>query len=164
MGQYFTVPVNELTKNQWDWVPREPDVNGGGEQGGRLVMLTYGESVLFDALSITDTTAHMSDAPSENNPSGTPFDQVYAPYKTALITSTLNQSVSLQPMWSRDRVNWFPFGTPASVAAYGGTGIAVSAVISLSSPTQYVPYVGVEATCATAPTSGKLNGWLERLG
>jgi hypothetical protein len=162
MGQSFTYPVDELSKIQWDWVPREQDVNGGGQQGGRLVMLTYGESVLFDGLAIADTTAHMSIAPSGTNPSGTPYDQVYAVCKTALVVSTLNESVSLQPMWSRDRVNWYAFGSATTVAASSGT--AQSTAIALSTATQYIPYVGLQATCATAPTSGTLSAWLERLG
>jgi len=164
MGQSFGKPVDNVSKAQWDWIPRDPDVNGGGSQGGRLVMLTYGESILFEDLPITDTTAHMSLAPSGANPTGVPFDQVYAPYKTALFTSTLNQAVSLQPMWSRDRVSWYPFGTATSVSAYSGTGNPETGIIALSTPSQYLPYVGIQATCSTAPTSGILSGWLERLG
>ena len=162
MGQSFRSQINPISHKQLGWVPREPDVNGGGEQGGQLFMPVYGESVLFDALQIVDATAHMSEAPAGANPEGTPYDQVYAAHKTALVTSTLNQSVSLQPMWSRDRINWYPFGTPASVAA--STGTAQTAVIPLSTPSQYVPYVGLQATCVTAPTSGALSAWLERLG
>lgn len=163
MGQAFGKPTDNLSKAQWDWVPREPDINGGGAQGGRLVMQPYGESVLFDNLAITDALAHDSNDPSGANPTGVPFDQVYAPYKTALITSTLNQSVKLQPMWSRDRVNWYPFGTATTVSTYTG-GTPQTAVIALSTPSQYIPYVGIQATCTTAPSSGVLNGWLERLG
>jgi|SRR5579875_560026 len=164
MGQAFTYPINDVSKGQWDWIPREPDINGGGAQGGRIVMQAFGESILFNNLAITDTAAHLSLAPSGKNPTGTPFDQVYAPYKTALVTSTLNQTVSLQPMWSRDRVNWYPFGTATTVNAYSGTGNPQTAVIALSTPNQYIPYVALQATCTTAPTSGYLNGWLERLG
>lgn len=163
MGQSFTYPVDEPSKRQWDWVPREQDVNGGGQQGGRLVMFTYGESVLFNNLAITDTENHLSNPPNGINPSGTPYDQVYATHKTALVVSTLNESVSLQPMWSRDRENWYPFGTATTVAASSG-GVVETAVIPLSTPNQYIPYVGLQASCATAPTSGTINAWLERLG
>ncbi len=164
MGLSFTFPIAEPEKRQWNWVPREQDVNGGGQQGGNLVMLTYGESVLFNALAITDTNAHMSQEPSGNNPTDTPYDQVYAVYKTALITSTLNEAVSIQPMWSRDRVNWYPVGSVVTIAAYSGSGTPSSDVVALSTASQYLPYTGIQATCATAPTSGVLNAWLERLG
>lgn len=164
MGQAFTQQMDLLQHQQLEWVPRSPDMNGGGNQGGRLVMQVYGEEVLFNNLAITDTNPHLSQTPSNQNPTGVPYDQVYAPYKTALVVSTLNQAVSLQPMWSRDRQNWYPFGSAVSVPAYSGSGTPPSAVIPLSTPSQYVPYVGLQATCSTAPTSGTLNAWLERLG
>ena len=166
MGQAFRGQVDPIQHEQLVWVPRGPDVYGGGSQGHRLVGLVYGEEVLFDDNNgtITDTKTHMSYAPSAPNPTGTNFDQVYAVYKTALVLSTLNQSVSLQPVWSRDRQNWYAFGSPVTVSAYSGTGNPQSAVVPLSTPSQYVPYVGLQAICTTAPTSGALNAWLERLG
>ncbi len=158
--------LDPVQKRQNEWVPRSPDVNGGGKQGMRLVGLVFGEEVLFDAANgtIADTAAHMSHGPTAVNPTGTNFDQVYAVYKTALVTSTLNQSVSLQPMWSRDGTTWYAFDTATSVTAYSGTGPAQSTTIFLSTPTLYLPYVALQATCATAPTSGELLAWLERLG
>lgn len=165
MGQSFTKQIDELQHRQLEWVPREPDLNGGGNQGGRLVMLPYGESVLFNNLSITDTNAHMSTPPDDTkNPEGVAYDQVYAVYKTALVTSTLNQAVSLQPMFSRDKINWYQFGSSTTVPAYSGSGNPQNVIISLSTPNAYIPYVGLQATCSTAPTTGNLNGWLERLG
>jgi len=164
MGNKFVSQISVYTQQQTRWVPRSSDMNGGGEQGGELVMLTYGEEALFNALVITDTTAHQSLAVANDNPEGVPYDQVYAVYKTALVTSTLNQAVALQPIWSRDRATWYSFGTATNVIAYGGTGPAQTGIIALSTPSQYLPYVGLIATCATAPTSGALNGWLERLG
>ncbi len=163
MGQAFNKQIDLIQHQQLEWVPREPDLNGGGNQGMRLVGPVYGESVLFNALQITDTTAHMSLPPSGNNPEGVPYDQVYAVYKTALVTSTLNQSVSLQAMWSRDRTNWYPFGTAMTVDAYV-SGTPQTTIIALATPSMYLPYVGLQATCATAPVSGVLNAWLERLG
>ncbi len=171
MGSQFRYPNNNLSQQspvnheQLYWVPRSLDMWGGGAQGGHLVMSVFGEDVLFDTLAIADTAAHMSAAISTSNPTGASFDQVYAPYKTGLFTSTLNQSVSLQPMWSRDMgATWYSFGTPVTINAYSGAGTAESGLIALSVPAQYVPFVGVQATCTTAPTSGVLSGWLERLG
>lgn len=166
MAQAYTQQADIIQHQQLEWVPREADATGGGSQGMRLVGMVYGEAVLFDALAIRSTTAQMSVEPGTTaaNPTGEPYDQVYAVYKTALVLNTLNEAVSLQPVWSRDRQNWYPFNSPETVAAYSGTGPAISAVLSLSSPTQYLPYVGVVATCSTAPTSGTLQGWLERLG
>ena len=165
MGNTFRPTVDYTQQHQQDWVPRSPDANGGGRQGMRLVGQTFGEEVLFNALAITDTAMHQGAGPATGNPTGTPFDQVYAPIKTALVTSTLNQAVSLQPVWSRDQgATWIPFGAPIDVPAYSGTGPPESAVIPLSTPSQYLPYANLQATCATAPGSGVLNGWLERLG
>lgn len=165
MGQQFSVGTQQspITHEQLRWVPRSADMFGGGAQGGTLVMPIFGEDVLFSALAIRDTIAHQSLPPVAGaNPSGVNFDAAYAVYKTALFTSTLNESVSLQAMWSRDQISWYPFGTAQTIAA--STGAEVPAVLSLSVPTQYLPFVAVQATCATAPTSGVLNGWLERLG
>ncbi len=166
MGSSFRSQISPINHEQLRWVPRSDDQNGGGNQGGSLVMSVFGEDVLFNSLAITDTVAHMSQTPGVTNPNpeGTPYDQVYAVQKTAVLESTLNQSVSVQPMWSRDRVNWYAFGTATAVNAYSGSGVAQTAVIALSTPSLYLPYVGLQATCATAPTSGTLSGWLERLG
>lgn len=167
MALSYTQQQDLIQHQQLEWVVRGPDATGGGAQGMRLVGLTYGEEVLFNALAITDTNMHQSNEPGTTgapNPTGIPFDQVYAIYKTALIVSTLNQPVSLQPIWSRDRTNWYPLGSPVVLGAYAGTGTAESTSFALSSPTQYMPYVGVQATCSTAPTGGALSGWLSRLG
>lgn len=164
MGSKFRPTTALPDQYQQRYVPRATDVNGGGPQGHALVGMVYGEDVLFDNLSITDTSAHQSyGGPlANNNPTGNAFDQAYAPYKTAVGTSTLNEAVSLQPVWSRDGKTWYSFGAATSVAA--STGAAIPWVVALSTPSQYLPYVGVTATCTTAPTSGALNGWLERLG
>ena len=173
MGASFAAgQISPVDKVQNEWVPRSQDVNGGGKQGMRLVGLTYGADTLFDALAITDTSAHPSIIPSQRtplNPTGTKaspnnFDEVYAVQKTALITSTLNEAVTLQPTWSPDGVNYYPFGSTVTVTAYSGTGAASSQIVALSTPSQYLPYVGLVATCATAPTSGELNATLARLG
>lgn len=169
MGSQFRYVNNNLSQQspvnheQLSWVPRSDDRFGGGHQGGRLVMAPFGEDVLFDALAITDTVAHSSNLPvNSENPTGFAFDSIYAPYKTALFLSTLNQAVSIQPVWSRDLVDWYPFGSAQTIAA--STGAPVPLALALSTPTLYLPFVGVQATCATAPTSGALSGWLERLG
>ncbi len=174
MGAQFQngAQIDPVQKQQNEWVPRSPDANGGGKQGMRLVGMTYGVDVLFDALAITDTSAHASTAPAARtplNPTGSKaepnnFDEVYAPHKTALVTSTLNEAVTLQPTWSADGITYYPFGSTVQVAAYSGTGPAESQIIALSTPSQYLPYVGLSATCTAAPTSGELNGTLARLG
>lgn len=166
MGASFGRQIDPVQKQQLEWVPRSPDVYGGGQQGMRLFGLTYGEEVLFDASNgtIRDTQPHMSYAPAATNPTGTAFDQVYAVFKTVLLVSTLNQAISVQPMFSRDGQNWYPFGNPVNLTAYSGTGAPSTAVVVLSTAQQYIPYAGVQVTCSTAPTSGVLSGWLERLG
>ena len=161
MGRQFGVQIDPISKAQLAWVPRSVDANGGGPQGMDLVGAVYGTEVLWDALAITDTAAHASLAAASadpTNPTGTPFDAVYAVYKTALVVSTLNEPVSLQPTVSWDGETYYATGSATSLAA-GGT-----AVLALSSPSLYVPYVGLTATCATAPTSGTLTGTLARLG
>jgi len=174
MGAQFarTTQISPAAQGQLEWVPRSPDVDGGGAQGMRLVGSVYGADALFANLAITDTEAHASIIPSQRaslNPTGTAaspnnFDEVHAVYKTALITSTLNQAVTLQPTWSQDGVTYYPFGTAVTVPAYSGTGAASSQAVPLSTPSQFLPYVGLTATCATAPDSGVLNGTLARLG
>ena len=167
MGEQYGVQISEISKQQLRWVPRSPDINGGGPQGHQLVGAVYGQDVLWDALAITDTAAHASlaaAAADTQNPSGGWYDPVYAPYKTALITSTLNEAVSLQPTWSLDGTTYYPWGTATTVDAYSGSGAPVPAILVLSTPAQYLPYVGAMATCATAPTSGTLTGTVARLG
>lgn len=169
MGRAFRVPnaISPVTQAQLDFVPRSEDMNGGGDQGGRLIMLPFGEDVLFNNLSITDTSAHQSTF-TILNPTGTPFDPVYAVYKTVYVVSTLNEAVTVQPTFTRDYADatptWYPYGTTTSVPAYSGTGAAQVAVIALSTPSLYIPFAGISVSCATAPTSGSISAWLERLG
>ena len=167
MGSQFRPTTAPPDRELQRYVPRAQDEYGGGPQGMALVGAVFGEDVMFDALAITDTTAHQpygGNPIANDNPTGVAFDQVYAVNKTAVGTSTLNQSVSLQPVWSRDGTAWYAFGSATTVTAYSGSGTAVPWMIPLSTPSQYLPYVGVTATCATAPASGVLNGWVERLG
>ena len=167
MGQQFSAgQISEVIKQQMRWVPRSRDVNGGGPQGGSLLMLPYGVDAVWDAEAITDTTAHpgLTAQAAVKNPSGGWFDPVYAVYKTLLVVSTLNQAVSIQPTWSLDGATYYPLGTATTVAAYSGTGEPQTAVIVLSTPTQYVPYASATATCTTAPSGGTLTGTIARLG
>ncbi len=165
MGQQFGVQIAEVLKHQLDWVPRSRDAWGGGPQGMRLVGQVYGLEVLFDQLAITDTVAHASSPASttDQNPAGGSWDQVYAPLKSAGVVSTLNEAVTLQPTWSWDGQTYYPFGTAVTVAA-GSASTPATEVIALSTPQQYVPFVGLIATCSTAPTSGTLTVVLTRLG
>lgn len=166
MGQQFSASqISEVIKQQLRWVPRSRDVNGGGPQGGALVMPIYGQDVVWDALAITDTAAHagLTAQAAVKNPTGGWFDPVYARTKTLLIVSTLNEAVSIQPTWSLEGETYYPFGSSTSVAAASG-GVPVTAVIAVSSASQYVPYVSAVATCSTAPTSGTLTGTCARLG
>ncbi len=167
MGSAFRAVTSQQDQRQQEWVTRAQDVNGGGPQGLRLVGLTYGEDVMFSALQIRDTAAHASyngSTPPSNNPNGG-WDQVYAPYKTAALVSTLNQSLTVQPVFSRDGgATWYPYDAASTLPAYGGTGPAQTLVLGLSTPSLYLPYVGVQVTAAVAPASGSLSGWLERLG
>lgn len=170
MGSQFSRVTAGPDRELQRYVPRSNDSNGGGAQGHSLVGLTFGEDPLFDVSNgaISDTNAHESYGPGSGqvpaNPTGTNFDQVYAVYKTAVVLSTLNKAVSLQPMWSRDGSNWYPFGIAVVVSAYSGSGSPQSETISLSTSSQYVPYVALQAICSVAPTSGTLLAWLERLG
>lgn len=167
MGQQFSAgQISEVIKQQMRWVPRSRDVNGGGPQGGSLVMLPYGQDTVWNTLAITDTTAHPGATAqvAVTNPSGGWFDPVYAVYKTLLVVSTLNEAVSIQPTWSLDGATYYPFGSATTVNAYSGTGDAATAIVVLSTPSQYLPYVSAIATCSTAPTSGTLTGTIARLG
>ena len=166
MPRSFTSQIDQVTHAQAEWLPRSQDANGGGEQGARLVALTYGAPFLYNNLAIRDTNPHPSDAPGtfDKNPQGIAYDQVYAPYKSALLTSTLNQIVTVQPLMSFDGVTWYDLGSTQTIAAYGGTGPAIPLALYLSTAAQYLPYVAVTVSCATAPTSGVLSGILARLG
>lgn len=166
MGRQFGVQIDTVSKEQLEWVPRSVDANGGGPQGMRLVGSVYGTEVWWTALAITDTAPHASPGAAvadPTNPTGTPFDAIYAVYKTALVVSTLNEAVTLQPTASWDGVTYYPVGSAATLPA-GTTDSPAATVIALSTPALYVPYVGLTATCATAPTSGSLSGTLARLG
>lgn len=167
MGQQFGVQIAEIDKQQQEWVPRQNDPYGGA-QGMRLIGHPFGVDQLWTALAITDTAAHAS-APAQDqatsNPTGAPYDAQYAVYKTVLITSTLNEAVSIQLTASVDGLTYYPLGDPVTVPAWaGGSAPAASAWITAATPSQYVPFVGAVATCATAPTSGVLNGQVARLG
>lgn len=167
MGQQFNSAKQQSPVNHESlrWVPRSSDMFGGGSQGATLIVPVVGEDVLFTDLAIRDTVAVDSPVITNDNPTGTPYDQAYASFKTALFTSTLNQIVTVQPLFTRDYgVTWYPFGTTSTIAAYSGTGPAQTLALALSTPTLYIPFVGVQVSCGTGPTSGLLNGWLERLG
>ncbi|MCL6442456.1 MAG: hypothetical protein K6T83_03155 [Alicyclobacillus sp.] len=166
MGEQFNARQHAPAQHEiLRWVPRSSDMFGGGNQGMTLIGLVFGEDVLFNALQIRDTTMHQSENIKTDNPTGEPYDQAYAPYKTIFVVSTLNQTVSLQPVWTRDMgQTWYPLGSAVNVPAYSGTGSPQSAIIVVSSPSQYIPFVGLQATCATEPSSGQLDAWLERLG
>lgn len=166
MGQQFGQQIAEVLKQQLRWVPRARDVNGGGPQGGALVMPVYGQDLVWQAVAITDTAPHpgLTAQAAVQNPTQGWYDPVYAVYKTLMILSTLNEAVSIQPTWSLDGVTYYPFGSAVSVAAYGGTGSPVTSVVALSTPTAYVPYVSAIAQCTTAPSSGALTGTTARLG
>lgn len=125
----------------------------------------YGQDPVWDAVAITGTDPVPGLAAITAvtaNPTGAHYDPVYAPYKTLAVVSTLNEAVSIQLTWSLDGQTYYPFGDPVTVAA--STGSPVTALISASTPTQYVPYVSAIATCSTAPTSGTLTGTVARLG
>ena len=167
MGQQFSAgQISPVIKAQQEWVPRSRDVHGGGPQGGTLVMPVYGQDVVWSALAITDTAAHAGLTAEEavQNPTHTWYDPVYAVYKTLCIVSTLNEAVSIQPTWSLDGVTYYAVGSATSVSAYSGSGNPVTALISVSGPSLYIPYVSAIATCATAPSSGTLTGMVARLG
>lgn len=166
MGRQFGVQIDEITKRQLNWVPRSVDAWGGGEQGMRLVGSVFGTETLWANLAIRDTAPHASltaDAADALNPTGMPYDQIYAPIKTAFVISSLNSAVTLQATWSLDGVTYYPWGSTVTVAA-GTTDAPSTGVLALSTPQQYVPFVGVIATCSTAPTSGVLQGTVARLG
>ena len=167
MGQQFGVQIAEIDKQQQEWVPRQTNPYGGPE-GMRLIGHPFGTDVLWQSLAITDTAAHPS-APivtmPTSNPTGGPYDAQYAPYKTLLVTSTLDEAVDIQLTGSIDGQTYYPLGQPVSVAAWaGGTAPPASAWITAATPSQYIPFIGAIATCATAPTSGTLTGIVARLG
>ncbi len=165
MGQQFGQQIAEVLKQQLDWVPRSRDLNGGGPQGGRLVMPAYGMDPVWTALAITDTAPHAGFTAQEAvvNPTGGWYDPVYAVYKTLFVISTLNEAVSIQLTWSLDGERYYALGTATSVAA-GSESAPVTAIITASTPSGYIPYVSAIASCATAPASGTLTGTLARLG
>ena len=150
-------PVNESTARQMEFAFRaayagtQNDGTDGSPRGHRFLGLMPNEDVLFSALAITDTTAH------DSNASVT----IYAQQKTILVVNGLNQSVSIQAQWSRDGSSWYNLGTAQSVTAGAAAEIGTSTISALG---DYLPMLRVTATCATAPTSGSLSAWLERLG
>jgi len=167
VGQQFGVQIAEIDKQQQEWVPRQTNPYGG-EEGMRLIGHPFGTDSLWQALAITDTNAHASTpavSGPTTNPTGGAYDAQYAPYKTLLVASTLDAAVSIQLTGSVDGMTYYPLGDAVSVAAWtGGSAPAVSAWITAATPSQYIPFIGAIATCATAPTSGVLTGIVARLG
>jgi hypothetical protein len=130
-------------------------------------MPVYGIDAVWKDLTITTTSPQPGLTAQQavtHNPSGGHFDPVYATIKTLCVVSTLNESVSIQPTWSLDGETYYPMGSATTVTAYSGSGDPVTAIIPLSTPSQYIPYASAIATCATAPTSGTLTGNTARLG
>lgn len=110
-------------------------------------MKEYDEEQIFTDKEIRDTNAHNSK---------TSFCERWA-RKTILVKNGLNQAVSIQTQGARDSnfTNVYPVGTALSVAAGANDYLTCA---------DYFPYLRVAATCSTAPTTGNLNVWVEKLG
>lgn len=103
------------------------------------------ESAMFEEESIRDTNAHTSTSIPSNE----------LPIKTLIINNGLNQTVSLQMQASRDDTNWFNVGSAFDVAATTWT---------YQTCDTFFPYGRIVATCGTAPTTGALSAWCEKVG
>lgn len=104
-----------------------------------------GETALFNAEAIRDTSAHNSVSSSN----------VGYRVKTIMVNNGLNQAVTFQCQGSRDNTNWVNVGGTWDVAATTWT---------YQSCDTYFPYMRTVATCSVAPTSGSLSFWLEKVG
>lgn len=103
------------------------------------------ETEIFAALAIRDTSEHISSV-SEN---------IGYRVKTIIIKNELNQTVTLQCQGSRDSSDWFNITDSFNVS---------SATTIHQSCETYFPYLRALATCPTAPTTGGLSMWIEKMG
>jgi hypothetical protein len=103
------------------------------------------EDTMFDGQSIRDTSAHTSPTISSSE----------LPVKTLIYNNTLDQTVTLQLQASRDQVNFFNVGSSFDVA---------SNVWGYQTCDTFFPYGRIIAQCGTAPTTGTVSVWCEKIG
>lgn len=104
------------------------------------------EDQVFNALAIRDTSDHYSSVSA--NIGFTP--------KTILIENDLNQSVTLQCEGSR----YSDFSRFVEI----GNGFVVTATTDdYQTATDYFPFIRIKATCSTAPTSGDLTVYIDKV-
>lgn len=108
--------------------------------------ITLGEDKVFDDEAIRDTNVHNSSI-SDN--------RGFIP-KTIIIENGLDQDVSITVCGSRY--------SDFTVELQAGSAIDVTTdTEDYATLSDYFPYMRVKAQCSTAPTSGNLNVWLERV-
>jgi len=100
----------------------------------------------FDALEIRDTNTH----------NGTTIDNFDFQLKTIIIHNHLDQTVTLQCRASvNGSDNWFDVGSSFDVAASTDTYQTCSS---------YFPYMRLQATCSSSPSSGDLTVYFIQYG
>lgn len=106
----------------------------------------YVETQIIDALAIRDTAAHLS----------TPQDASRFKYGTIFITNGLNVNISVQVLAGRDSgiTHLLDVGDPVTVNAGLDGGVATTAENS-----GFFPYITIEITAASTPTSGTVDAW-----
>jgi hypothetical protein len=103
------------------------------------------EVAAFEDEEIRDTSSHNSGI----------ADNIGYSMKTIIVENGLNQTVTFQCQASRDGVNhWFNVGSSFDVSASTDTYQTCDA---------YFPFMRVQAQCGTAPTSGSLGVFFERI-
>lgn len=106
--------------------------------------MNFIESPMFSEEAIRDTNAHNSVG----------VDAQELPVKTVIVYNGLNQAVTLQMQGSRDNTNFFNVGNSFDVAA---------TTWYWQSCDTYFPYGRMIATCGSAPSSGTLSVWCEKV-
>jgi len=107
----------------------------------------HGEDRIFVALEIRDTDTH------DSHPSDCRAFKV----KTIIVHNGLNEDVTIQVQGDRERGFSHPLDLGASFTVTAGTD-------DYQTLTDYWPYLRAQATCSTAPTSGSLDVWVEKVG
>lgn len=107
---------------------------------------TTGQDKVFDALEIRNTSDHLSSVSTAVG---------FVP-KTLIVENDLDQTVTFQLEGSS-------LEAFTKVIDVGSTFTVAATTNDYQTLSDYFPYLRVKATCATAPTTGSLTCYLEKI-
>lgn len=140
-GSTFHVPIYKTSPANADQTDFEDNYKSKSN-----IPSGTGEDVLMNALSVRDTSEHVSSV-SDN--------RGFVP-KTVIIINGLNQAASVSLFGSRtsDFSTELQLGSAASVAASSNDYATVS---------DYFPYIRAKVTAAASPSTGSITLYLEKV-